>query len=161
MEKYVVEDFIMGETLEYFDGPKMFILIKDNKKSLSDFFGNELSESAKSDLDYVAECAAIELANKIYSKETVIPEHKQSQDKFIAYWIGAKKDRDEFLVIPTLDELIEKYKNNEIDLNTFLNINQECMLYSVIYGDKDKIEPISKERVNKLKMPNKGIYHKK
>lgn len=161
MEEYVIENFIMGEILEYFDGPKIFILNQDIKKTLHDFFGSNLSTSAKSDLDYAAECAAIELANNIYSKETALPEPKQSYKKFIAYWIGDKKDRDEFLVIPTSDELIEKYKNNEIDLNTFLNINQECMLYSIIYGGKDKIEPISKKRVNELKMPQKGIYHNK
>lgn len=115
MKKYLIENLMTGETLLYFDGPKMFILTQDD----------------------------------------------ELQKKFIAYWIADKKDREEFIVIPTTEELIEKYKNNEIDLNTFLNIKQECLLYSAIYGVEDKIEPALREMLDSLKMPKKGIYHNK
>lgn len=94
-------------------------------------------------------------------KMFILTQDDKLEEKFIAYWIGDKKDRDDYLVIPTTEDLIKKYKNNEIDLNTFLNINQECRLYSMVYGGEDQIKSISKEEVKKFKMPSKGIYHNK
>lgn len=94
-------------------------------------------------------------------KMFILNQDNELQRKFIAYWIGSKEDRDKFLIIPTTEELIKKYTNNEIDLNTFLNINQECRLYSMVYGGEDEIKPISKQELEILKMPKKGVYHTK